>query len=265
MYSRLKLARRYIHYYLTASNGKGHGIHSPFIFDFVVNVLNDNRHFYPYHTIEELRRQLLQDKTMLEIEDFGAGSVSGKIKRRSIASIARNAAKSKKLARLLFRVVQYYQPGTIVELGTSLGISSAYMAAANPNARLITIEGDRSVAEHAAHHHRFLQLNNVDVITGNFDDTLPVILDGINTVHLAFIDGNHRLEPTIRYFEQLLTKAVPQTIFIFDDIHWSSEMEEAWCWIQAHHAVTATIDLFFVGIVLLRPEFRSRQHFIIRF
>src|SRR5687768_11992748 len=98
MYSRLKLATKYIHYYLTASNGKGHGIHSPFIFDFVVNVLNDDRHFYPYQTIEALRRQLLKDKTILDIEDFGAGSVSGKTKRRSIASIARNAAKSRKLS-----------------------------------------------------------------------------------------------------------------------------------------------------------------------
>jgi predicted O-methyltransferase YrrM len=228
-------------------------------------VLNDDRHFYPYQTIEALRRQLQNDKTILEIEDFGAGSVSGRTKRRSIASIAMNAAKSRKLSQLLFRIVHYYQPATIVELGTSLGISSAYMASANPNARVITMEGDRSVAEHAVHHHRFLKLDNVEVVTGNFDDTLGDTLDRIDNVHLAFVDGNHRLAPTIKYFEQLLAKALPQTILIFDDIHWSSEMEEAWHLIKAHDTVTATIDLFFIGIVLFRPEFRSKQHFIIRF
>jgi predicted O-methyltransferase YrrM len=265
MYSRLKLAGKYFHYYLTASNGKGHGIHSPFVFDFVINVLNDDRHFYAYQAIESLRRQLWNDRTILEVEDFGAGSVTGQTKQRSIASVTRNATKSRRLSQLLFRIVHYYQPETILELGTSLGISSAYMAAANPNARVITLEGARSIAKRAAQHHELLHLYNIELITGNFDDKLEDVLQKLGRVHLAFIDGNHRREPTMTYFQQLLDKAIPQSIFIFDDIHWSNEMEEAWRMIQAHDAVTATIDLFFIGIVLFRAEFRSKQHFVIRF
>lgn len=265
MYSRLKLARKYIRFYLTASNGKGHGIHSPFVFDFTVHVLNDSRHFYAYEKMEALREGLFKDHTMLEVEDFGAGADMARSKHRSVASIARNSAKNRKLSQLLFRIVHYYQPASILELGTSLGISSAYMAAANPAARVITMEGAQSVAIRAAQHHELLQLLNIEVVTGSFDDKLAGLLESLNHVHLAFIDGNHRFDPTIKYFEQLLPRAVSQSIFIFDDIHWSSEMEEAWRVIQTHDGVSATIDLFFMGIVLFRPEFRSKQHFAIRF
>lgn len=265
MYSRLQLARKYIRYYITASNGKGHGIHSPFIFDFVTNVLNDRRHFYSYETIEALRSQLLSDKTILSIEDFGAGSTGGTTKQRTISSIARHAAKSKKLCRLLFRIVHHYQPKTILELGTSLGISSAYMASAAHDAKLITIEGASSVAKAASDHHQVLQLHNIEVVTGRFEEILPGILHEANTVDLAFIDGNHRFEPTKYYFEQLLTKAGDGSIFIFDDIHWSKEMEDVWRVIKAHKRVTATIDLFFIGIVLFNSAFRSKQDFTIRF
>ena len=265
MYTRLQLAKKFIQYYFSASNGRGHGIHSPFVFDFVTNVLNDTREFYPYESIESVRRQLLIDNTLIEMEDFGAGSVQQFKKQRSIGSIARHAAKSKKLSQLLFRIVHYYQPKIILELGTSLGISSAYMAAANPGARVISIEGASSVATLARHHHKFLQIQNVEVRTGQFDDILPVTLQELLRVDLAFIDGNHRLEPTVQYFEQLLSKTTPQSILIFDDIHWSKEMEESWRIIKKHQAIAASIDLFFIGIILFRPEFKSKQEFTIRF
>jgi predicted O-methyltransferase YrrM len=265
MYSRLQLARKYIRYYFTASNGKGHGIHSPFVFDFVTNVLNDNRHFYAYEKIESLRKRLSNDKSLLDIEDFGAGSAIVSTKQKSISSIARHAAKSKKLSQLLFRIVHHYQPKTILELGTSLGISSAYIASAAPDAKVITIEGASAVAKAAKDHHQMLQLHNIHVMTGKFEDLLPDILHQISTVDLAFIDGNHRFTPTKYYFEQLLPKATPQSIFIFDDIHWSKEMEYAWQVIKEHEKVTASIDLFFMGIVLFSPAFRSKQEFTIRF
>ena len=265
MYSRFQLAKKYIHYYLTASNGKGHGIHSPFVYDFVANVLNDRRHFYPYDSIEVMRDRLLTDQTLLEVDDFGAGSVTGSKKQRTVASIAKNAAKSKKLCRLLFRIVHNYKPRNILELGTSLGISSAYMASASPRAKLVTIEGAASVAETAKGNHRQLQLQNIRVITGRFEDKLDQVLSEMNSVDLAFIDGNHRFDATRRYFDQLVHKANAGSIFIFDDIHWSEEMEDAWRVIKADKSVLATIDLFFIGIVLFNPAFKSKQHFTIRF
>src|SRR5690349_109263 len=149
MFSSWQLIKKYSSYYLTALNGRGHGIHSPFVYDFVRKVLNDKRNFYAYNQVEALRRKLLQDETILEVEDFGAGSAISKTNQRSIASIARNAAKSKKWAQLLFRIVNYYQPKHVLELGTSLGISTAYMALANPQAQLVTAEGSRAIAAQA--------------------------------------------------------------------------------------------------------------------
>src|SRR5215467_12936171 len=100
MYSSFELVFKYINYYLTASNGKGHGIHSPFVFDFVRNVLNDNRHFEAYPKIKDLRQQLMRDGTVITVDDFGAGNAMSK--NRSISAIAKRSAVPEKLGRLLF-------------------------------------------------------------------------------------------------------------------------------------------------------------------
>lgn len=265
MFSRWQLAKKYIQYYFTASNGKGHGVHSPFVFEFIIKVLNDKRHFAAYDQVEALRRKLLADKTMLEVEDFGAGSAISNTRQRSIADIARHAAKSKKFSQLLFRIVQYYQPATVLELGTSLGISTAYMALANPTAKVITGEGSKAIARQAVKNFQQLSLPNIELVPGNFDDTLPGILAGQSSIELAFIDGNHRLEPTLRYFEQLLPNITDSTIIILDDIHWSEGMEQAWQQVKDHPDVTLTIDLFFIGLVFFRKDFKVKQHFAIRF
>jgi predicted O-methyltransferase YrrM len=265
MYSRWQLAKKYINYYLTASNGKGHGVHSPFVYTFIKKILNDKRHFAAYDQVETLRRQLLVDNTPLEVEDFGAGSAINNSYRRPIARIVRSAAKTRKLSQLLFRIVHYYQPATILELGTSLGISSSYMALANPAARVITGEGSKAVAEQANKNFHQLALQNIEQVTGNFDDTLPAILQKTPAIDLAFMDGNHRLEPTLRYFEQILPSTTEHTIIIVDDIHWSEGMEQAWQQIKEHPSITGSIDLFFIGLVFFRKDFKVKQHFTIRF
>lgn len=265
MYSRWQLAKKYISYYLTASNGKGHGVHSPFIYTFIKKVLNDKQHFAAYDQVETLRRQLLADNTQLKVEDFGAGSAINNTHQRPIARIARNAAKTRKFSQLLFRIAHYYQPATVLELGTSLGISTAYMSLANPAARVITGEGSTVVAEQANNNFRQLALRNIEQVTGNFDDTLPGILQQTPAIDLVFMDGNHRLEPTLRYFEQLLPHTTEYSIIIVDDIHWSEGMEQAWEQIKRHAAVTLTIDLFFIGLVFFRKDFKVKQHFTIRF
>ncbi|SRR5579871_15207 len=265
MYSKLTLTQKYIHYYFTASNGKGHGVHSPFVFDFVTNVLNDRREFYSYQQIENIRKQLLSNGTVIEIEDFGAGSALSKNKQRKISDIAKDAAKKKKLAQLLFRIVNYYQPERVIELGTSLGISTAYLASANSNSKLVTIEGSAALAKMARRNFELLDLANIQLITGTFDQVLPEVLKIDNPIDLAFIDGNHRKLPTIKYFDQLTEHSSPLSIFIFDDIHWSKEMEEAWKIIKASEKVTLTIDLFFLGLVFFRKDFKVKQDFVVRF
>jgi predicted O-methyltransferase YrrM len=265
MYAKFQLAAKYLRYYISASNGRGHGIHSPFVFDFVIHVLNDKRTFYAYNKIEDCRFTLLSDTTALEIRDFGAGSVSGNTKKKTIASIAKHVAKPKKWGQLLFRIVNYYQPQTILELGTSLGLSAAYMSMGNSKAKLITCEGAPAISAIAKKNFASLGLGQIEMVTGNFDDRLDGILNQLATIDLIFIDGNHRKEPTLRYFKQLLGKKNDQTILIFDDIHWSKEMELAWKEIREHPQVMLTIDLFFIGLVFFRKEFKVKQHFVLRF
>lgn len=265
MYSSVELALKYLKYYFTASNGKGHGIHSPFVFDFITKVMNDNRHFYAYDTIEECRQNVLRNNKALMIEDFGAGSTVTKSNERKVRDIARSALKPKKFGQLMFRMVNYFRSNTIVELGTSLGITTAYLASGNLRGNVYTFEGAKQVAEIAKQNFNLLSLDNILVIEGNFDLTLQQQLNKIVSVDLVFVDGNHRKEPTIRYFEQLLDKSTEFSVFIFDDIHWSKEMEEAWKYIQQHSVVTLTIDLFFIGIVFFRKEQKVAQHFVIRF
>jgi len=184
---------------------------------------------------------------------------------RSIGSIARNAAKPAKYGQLLHRMVKYYQPSTILELGTSLGITSAYLATAAPGSRLVTMEGAVEIASRARANFSSLGLKNVEVVEGNFEATLPAFLQTTGVIDFAFIDGNHRKAPTLRYFEQLLEHQRNDSIFIFDDIHWSAEMEDAWKFIRKHPSVQCSIDLFFIGIVVFRKEFREKQQFEIRF
>ena len=265
MYSSFQLTLKYFNYYLSATNGKGHGIHSPFVFDFIIKVLNDRTKYDEYSRVEKLRKKLLGDRTMLSIEDQGAGSSSSVSKKRSVSSIARHAVKSKKYAQLLYRIVKYYQPASVIELGTSLGVTASYLSLARPDRRVLTLEGAAEVADIARKNFQILHLQNIKLIEGNFDYTLPSVLYHLPSVDLAFVDGNHRREPTENYFHWLLEKATDNSIFIFDDIHWSKGMEEAWASIKKHPAVQCSLDLFFIGIIFFRQEFREKQHFKIRF
>lgn len=265
MYSKFQLAKKYLHYYFAASNGKGHGIHSPFVFNFIKQVKNDNKEYEAYKLIEARRKVLLNDTTVIEVEDFGAGSSVIKTNKRVVQHIARSSLKPKKFSQLLFRMVQYYQPVTIVELGTSFGITTAYLAAGNKNATIFTCEGAKNIAQIAQQTFVALHLQNINLAEGDFTNTLPRLLTQLKQIDLAFIDGNHRKVPTLEYFHQLLNVSTPSTILVFDDIHWSAEMEEAWAAIKQHPQVTLTMDLFFIGIVCINPAIKAKQHFIIRF
>jgi predicted O-methyltransferase YrrM len=265
LYNAFQLSLRYLRYRFRASNGKGHGIHSPFVFDFVRSVLNDRRQPAAFRRIESYRQELRGSSDILRVEDFGAGSAYGTTRERAVADIARRAAKSARYGRLLYRIAEHYRCRHVLELGTSLGVSTAYLASAPGVERVITMEGARAVAARARAGFASLGLDNILLVEGNFDDTLEETLARMPAAGLVFIDGNHREAPTLRYFRQCLQKATDESIFIFDDIHWSREMESAWEQIRAHPDVRCTIDLFFVGIVLFRDAFREKQHFVIRY
>jgi len=265
LFNRFQLGKKYLRYYLTASNGKGHGVHSPFVFSFIRDVLNDEKPYPCYSAIEEKRKELLNNNTVIEVTDFGAGSSVIKTNKRVVKDIASSSLKPKKYAQLLFRMAQYYKPKTILELGTSFGISSAYLASAGNGPDVHTCEGAVSIAAIAKQNFDELGLKNIHITEGDFTNTFSPLLAKLDKIDLAFIDGNHRKEPTIDYFTKLLDHSTSSTILIFDDIHWSAGMEEAWEEIKQNPAVTLTIDLFFIGIVIVSPDINHKQHFSVRF
>ncbi|RYZ29261.1 MAG: class I SAM-dependent methyltransferase [Chitinophagaceae bacterium] len=265
MYSSVALAKKYLHYYWTAFNGKGHGMHSPFVFGFILHVLNNKSGYTAPPEVEQLRKQLLTDVRVLDIEDLGAGSRVATTKQRSVQQLAKSALKTPKYAQLLYRLVKYYEPKTILELGTSLGVTTSYLSLANSSAAITTIEGSKAVAGVAKENFSGLGLQNIQLLQGNFDALLPSVIPQLPSIDLAYIDGNHRYEPTMRYFRQLLPALHNNSILVFDDIHWSKEMEQAWEEIKQHPSVQCTIDIFFLGFVFFRREFKVKQHFKIRY
>ena len=259
---KLQLIIRYLKYFLSAK-GK-HSVHAPFLYAFITKILNaktEDEHCKP---IELLRKNLCKSEKIIQITDFGAGSSINNNRKRKVKDVAKNSAKNAKFGQLLYRICQFFGPKSIVELGTSLGISTAYLASGKSDVKVFTFEGCPETAQLAEENFNKMNLENIDITIGDFKHTLTQKLEKIKNVDLAFIDGNHQETPTTSYFEEILKYANNDSIFIFDDIHWSSGMESAWWYIKSHKRTTLTIDLFFVGIVFIKSEL-SKENFIIRF
>ncbi len=265
MYSGTKIALKYLKYYFRASGKKGHGIHSPFVFDFITQVLNDKTVYPEYKRVESLREKLLKDQSLLDVKDPGAGSGYEKADQKSVAAIARSAVRSKKYGQLLFRMARHFRPAVMLELGTSLGISASYLALGNPEGKLITVEGVPAIAEKAAIHFTDLGLQNIELLTGDFDIELPYIIGLNSSIDLIYLDGNHRKEPTLGYYTALLDSIHDVSVMVLDDIHWSKEMESAWSLIRSHPSVRCSVDLFFFGVLFFNTAFMEKQEFEIRY
>ncbi|MBD2757038.1 O-methyltransferase [Spirosoma validum] len=244
-----------------------HSLHSPFLFSLYTQVIRaTNGPKSVFDPIRKLRKELRRNRQLISVTDFGAGSKVNSSRQRTIGDIARHSQKPARFGRLLFRLVQRFQAKTIIDLGTSLGVTTAYLAEATKpyDGQVLTFEGCPETAAIARQNFTRLHLDNVTITVGNLDETLVDQIASLTTVDFVFFDANHRYEPTIRYFEVCLTKIHNDTVFVFDDIHWSDEMEQAWNYIKTHPSVNVTIDLFWVGLVFFRKE-QPRQDFVLRF
>lgn len=258
----LKFAAGFIHYYFTSATK--HSVHSPFVFNLVTKVLNSRSEPPSSASIEKIRRQLLHDYSKIKVTDQGTAWGGPVQYDRSLAAIIRHSAKPLKYARLLFRLVSYFKPRSIVELGTSFGFSAMYLASGNAEAKVFTLEGCPETARIASRNFQQAGFQYIELITGRFDDTMDNVISKTGSPRLVFFDGNHRREPTLKYFEKFLAGSSEDDVFVFDDIHWSDEMSRAWEEIKNHHRVSVTIDLYVMGIVFLKTSL-SKQHFTLRF
>ncbi|MBN2275690.1 MAG: class I SAM-dependent methyltransferase [Bacteroidales bacterium] len=254
----------YLCYFFRARHRKGHGIHSPFMYDFVANVMNDSKKYQDYCLAEDCRKILLKDNTLIEVVDFGAGSRAHNSRHRTVASIARNASITPKYGRILYRMARYYQQELIIELGTSLGIGTHYLAAGNPDAKVITVEGDPSLAAMAAKWFSQNNLKNVTVINNTFEKALPALIPESPCTTMIFIDGNHSYAATLEYTRFFLAQIPDGSLVIFDDINWSDGMRKAWKEIREDRKSSITIDLFHMGIVIKNDQL-FKENYTIRF
>ncbi len=256
----LQQIKSYIKFLFHSKNE--HGVHSPFVFDLVTKCFYDNTKYPEYEAIKSYRKSLLENKNTIEVTDFGAGSRVFKSNVREISKIVQTAGITSKNAELLFRIVRYFQPTTILEIGTSLGLATSALSLGNSNAKIITLEGCPNTQKQAQVQLQNSNFQNIEFINTEFSSYFkPHHLTPI-THHLIYFDGNHSKKATLDYFEALLPTISNDSVWIFDDIHWSTDMEEAWEIIKNHPKVSVTIDTFQWGIVFFRAE-QEKEHFII--
>ncbi len=252
----------YLKHRLTAKTR--HGTHSPFVYKLADEVIYDFNNKSEYKNIEAQRKKLFNDDSEITVTDLGAGSHMNKNRVKKVSQIAKNALKSPQLAQLIYRLAENTKPKTAIELGTCLGITSAYLAKANPEAQIITIEGCPETAGVASNNFKDLDLNNIELHVGNFDLLLPDIIAKQPTLDFVYIDGNHRKDATLNYFKWCLPKVTENSLLIFDDIYWSKGMKEAWNEIKNHPDVTVTVDLFWIGLVYFKKG-QAKEHFKLKF
>lgn len=251
---------RYLRHCFLARNTKGYGVHSPFLFDFTQSVILEKEPFYCFDSIEHLRRRLWLDSR--NIPAGGCTNNSGKNK--TVGYIARNCIKSRKYAQLLFRTASYLKARNILELGTSLGITTCYLAAASSTAECITMEQNPALLAVARDNFHMLGLENIRVVEGNIDDLLPLIISQTSQLDMVFMDAEHTEKSAMYYFEQCLQRKHNESVFIVDGIHRSDEMRRAWRGIRSHKEVTATIDLFEMGFVFFN-KYLGKKNYRMRF
>lgn len=256
---RFKLIFRFIQYYFRANTL--YKVHSPFVFDFCEQILDDDRHYYAFEELEKLRKKLFKNHKKIQVTDFGAGSHVNNGKERAISNIAKSAVSPAHQSRILFKIIQHFQPNTMLEFGTSLGLTALYQALPNPKSSFISLEGCPNISKVAQQNWKLHHVSNIKIITGEFNSSLPKALNALQPLDYVFFDGNHQKTPTLEYFEKCLVHAHENSIFIFDDIHWSDEMEAAWHEIILHPKVRLSLDLFFMGIVFFRKENKEKEHF----
>ena len=251
--------------YLLKSKSRYH-IHSPFVFDLVENVFKNKTITGDLKKIDAFKKSLAKSKTIIETVDFGAGAHQKAYTTsfQKVGNIVKNRSQRNAQAHLLHRLARNFKPENVLEFGTAAGFSTAYIKSAIPESRMVSMEGCTNLANVARQTLKQLHIQNVEIRIGNFDVLLPLILKEFDTLDFVFFDGNHREKPTLDYFNQCVEHANENSLFIFDDIHWSQGMDKAWKAIKNDKRVNLTIDLFWLGLVFFRKG-APKQDFIIRY
>jgi predicted O-methyltransferase YrrM len=237
-----------------------HSIHSPFFYDFYAKVIKGKSDPTEFADVEKLRDNMLHNRTEVYTNDFGAGSKTLKKEKHTLEDIAATCLNSEEYALLFNRLLHYIEAKRVVELGTSLGITTLYVAKKR-DCHVSTFEGSHSMINVALTNFEYLDVTNIELIEGNIDTTLPVFLENPAKLHFVLMDANHQYEPTIRYFNLLTRRMADKGIIVIDDIHWSPGMQKAWDELRHHELVYGSVDLFRCGLLFFDPTL-NKQHYV---
>ena len=236
-------------------------LHSPYLYTLLGHVFDMDKAYYAFAAIENLREHYKLIDEELAGTDLGAGSAAGG-SNRTIGMFASAALSSPRQCETLFRLTQGLNPRLTIELGSAMGISTAYIAAGNPAGDVISIEGNPQLHHYATESMMSLDHENVRIVLGDFDDVLPDTLVALDRpVDLAFIDGNHRKEATVRYYHLIADHLSADGVIVLDDIRWSREMYTAWCEVSSDPRVRVAVDAFSMGILFFSDKFKDRTDY----
>ena len=259
----------WLKHYLTAWNTGGEGVHSPYLFEWVRMVMSDKHAYRVWEDIESVRARMLVSDQVVEFVDYGSGvgrKGEGAKGEKRVKDIAKGSLARAKYAQMLFRLVNWLghqlreenRGLTIVELGTSLGVTTAYLAGVDTRDKVYTYEGCEAVAKIAMDNWKELIMSNIDCRVGPIDEVQ--LQCSLERVDVAFVDANHTYEASLKYFDILAQKVHEKSVVVMDDIHHSEEMERAWREICADERVTSTIDLYQMGLVFFDKHYWKRNY-----
>ena len=255
----MNIVLEYIKYRL---NAKGrHGIHSPFIYDMVDKCFRTPINTEDKLKIKSLIHSLKVDRRSLNIQDFGAGSKKlGNV--RKVNQLLRTSSSIGKFGKLFYQIAKHYQPESILEFGTSIGIGSIHFAAGNKNTQVLTVEACPETFAIAQENFAKIGLENVEGVNSTFDAFLSS--QPKTQFDIIFIDGHHDGTALLNYCKSLKSTIHDETLIIVDDIRWSQSMFDAWTTLKNSDEFHVSIDLFRMGIISPRP-FQEKEHFILKY
>ena len=256
----IHLITEYLKFLVKSSNQ--HGVHSPFVYDLITKCFYKKTTPNLVKLFLKTKQQLLDNKSLIKVTDFGAGSKVFKSNNRQISKIAKIAGLSNSKAKLLIRLINYFKPTSVLEIGTSLGLATTAIKIGHRDSKVTTLEGCPETSNVARNLFSKNNYKDIKVITGDFKETFTFAIEG-QKFDCIYFDGNHTKKDTLHYFESCLSTVNNNSFWIFDDIYWSNEMKEAWTEIKNHKKVTVTVDIFHWGIVFFRKE-QEKEHFKIR-
>lgn len=253
-------AFRYLNYFLNAVDE--HSLHSPYIYDLYSRIIKPDHDGKEYEEYRKIRTELRADRRILKITDLGAGSVVNNYPVKTVSQIVRQSVTSSKQSRLFNRLIRFFNHEHIIELGSSVGINTLYLASAHQKAKVYTLEGCPQTAGIAREvFGRFKELS-ISLLQGNIDRILPNLVSKLPSIDFVYFDANHTYSATMNYFQQCLPKLHEKSVLVFDDIHWSKDMERAWEEIRNHKKITLTIDLFDSGLVFFKPLYVKQEYIL---